>query len=147
MNKADSKQRDDLLNSDFARILSNPAWRKKLLQEASIDELIALIRWFESPPEGKKEQECRFRLARLARERKQYFEAGVPEEEWPPLLRGENWAEVVWWNLSGEQALPDDLLAKYNFRKWSKMKNKKLVVGQPNERQGRKEGMQVDQEG
>ena len=120
-----AKKRGPFLRHDFVAMLLNTAYRKQFLKEASLDELLALIRWFQVPPELKDQEEWRFRLARLARERASYIEANISENLWPALLQGEDWAEKIWADLSGGQALPDDLLSKYNFSKWFKTRGAK----------------------
>ena len=53
-----------------------------------LDELIALYVYLDS---GVEEDRLKWLFLRLARERKKYQEKGIPQEQWPKILQGDDW--------------------------------------------------------
>jgi len=96
--------------------LSNPASAAKLIKGSSLEELVALLRWMSG--DCKEERYVsEWKLARLARERAAYAKKGISESSWPVALQGQEWAERVWQELTGDP-LPEPLLQKYDYQGW-----------------------------
>jgi hypothetical protein len=104
---------------NLIRQLTNPSTRDRLIKESGLEELICLIKLISGDlQDGRYVDE--WKLHRLGRERQTYEGKKIPERAWPPTLRGQDWAERAWKQLTGEPELPEGLMQKYDFHGWVK---------------------------